>query len=67
MDYKHDLVFECEKDKLEINSRSDFKLIDIQGIEASSYTINTKASNQDRTNGIICKSRTSRNYSYGGY
>ena len=61
MDYKHDLVFECEKDKLEINSRSDFKLIDIQGIEASSYTINTKASDQDRTNSIICKSRTSRN------
>jgi len=47
MDYKHNLVFECEKEKLEMNSRADFKLIDIQGIEASSYTINTRASEQD--------------------
>lgn len=47
MDYKHDLVFECGKNKLEMNSRADIKLIDIQGIEASSYTINTRASEQD--------------------
>lgn len=47
MDYKHNLVFECEKEKLEMNSKVDFKLIDIQGIEASSYTINTRASEQD--------------------
>lgn len=47
MDYKHNLVFECGKNKLEMNSRADIKLIDIQGIEASSYTINTVASEQD--------------------
>lgn len=47
MDYKHNLVFECGKEKLEMNSRADIKLIDIQGIEASSYTINTIASEQD--------------------
>ena len=47
MDYKHNLVFECGKEKLEMNSRADIKLIDIQGIEASSYTINTRASEQD--------------------
>jgi len=47
MDYKHNLVFECGKNKLEMNSRADIKLIDIKGIEASSYTINTIASEQD--------------------
>jgi len=47
MVYKHNLVFECGKEKLEMNSRVDIKLIDIQGIEASSYTINTRASEQD--------------------
>ena len=47
MDYKHNLVFECGKEKLEMNSRVDIKLIDIKGIEASSYTINTRASEQD--------------------
>ena len=47
MDYNHNLVFECEKEKLEMNSKSNIKLIDIKGIEASSYTINTRDSEQD--------------------
>lgn len=47
MDYKQNLVFKSNKKELTMNSKLDIKVIDIQGIEASSYTINTTASEQD--------------------
>lgn len=47
MDYKHDLLFKSNKKELQMNSKTDIKVIDIQGIEASSYTINTTNSEQD--------------------
>lgn len=47
MDYKHNLVFKSNKKELTMNSKSDIHLIDIKGIEASSYTINTANSEQD--------------------
>jgi len=47
MDYKHNLVFKSNKKELTMNSKVDIHLIDIQGIEASSYTINTANSEQD--------------------
>lgn len=47
MDYKQNLIFKSNKKTLEMNSKLDIKVIDIQGIEASSYTINTVSSEQD--------------------
>ena len=47
MDYKHELTFKSNKKELQIDSKTDIKVIDIQGIEASSYTINTTNSEQD--------------------
>ena len=47
MDYKQNLLFKSNKKTLEMNSNIDIKVIDIQGIEASSYTINKIASEQD--------------------
>lgn len=47
MDYKHNLVFKSNKKELTMNSKSDIHLIDIKGIEASSYAINTAESEQD--------------------
>ena len=47
MEYKHELVFESNKKILKINSESDIHLIDIQGIESSSYSINKTNSDQD--------------------
>lgn len=47
MDYKHDLIFKSNKKELQMNDKTDFNVIDIQGIEASSYTINTNNSEQD--------------------
>ncbi len=47
MDYKQDILFKSNKKILQMNSNLDIKVIDIQGIEASSYTINTNSSEQD--------------------
>lgn len=47
MNYKHNLIFKSNKKELEMNDKTDIKVIDIQGIEASSYTINTAQSEQD--------------------
>lgn len=47
MNYNHNLVFKSNKKELVMNSKSDIHLIDIGGIEASSYTINTDSSEQD--------------------
>ena len=47
MDYKHNLVFKSGKKELTMNSEVDIHVIDVQGIEASSYTINTASSEQD--------------------
>lgn len=47
MDYKQNLIFKSNKKELTMNSKLDIHVIDIQGIEASSYTINTVSSEQD--------------------
>lgn len=47
MDYKHELIFKSNKKELQMNDKTDIKVIDLQGIEASSYTINTASSEQD--------------------
>lgn len=47
MDYKQELVFQSNKKELKMDRASDFKVIEIQGIEASSYSINTISSEQD--------------------
>lgn len=47
MDYKQELVFQSNKKELKMNKNSEFKVIDIQGIEASSYSINSASSEQD--------------------
>lgn len=48
MDYKHRMTFvRNDKKTLDMNEETDMKVIDIQGIEASSYTINNIASEQD--------------------
>lgn len=47
MDYKHNLIFKSNKKELEMNDKTDIHAIDIQGIEASSYTINKVNSEQD--------------------
>lgn len=50
MDYKQNLIFKNNKKELTMNSKLDIHVIDILGIEASSYTINTTASEQDGAN-----------------
>lgn len=47
MDYKHNIVFKSNKKELQMNEKTDIHIIDIQGIEASSYTINKVNSEQD--------------------
>ena len=55
MNYKHDLVFKSNQKILEMNENSDFNLIDILGIEASSYTLNTAQSEQDGATTTLVK------------
>lgn len=50
MDYKQNLVFKSNKKEMTMNSKVDIHVIDIQGIEASSYTINKSNSEQDGAN-----------------
>jgi len=45
--YKHNLLFESNNKTLEMNTKLEIKVIDIKGIEASSYTINTANTEQD--------------------
>jgi len=47
MDYKHNLIFKSDKKQLIMNSDEEIHVIDIAGIEATSYTINTSNSEQD--------------------
>ena len=47
MDYKHNLIFKSNKKELTMNSQEEIHIIDIAGIEATSYTINTSNSEQD--------------------
>lgn len=47
MDYKQNAIFKSNNKILEINRNTEIKMIDIEGIEASSYTINTISSEQD--------------------
>lgn len=50
MNYKHNLLFKCNNKTLEMNSKKSIQVIDILGIEASSYSINTADSEQDGAN-----------------
>ncbi len=47
MDYKFNAIFKSNNNEIEMNKNTDIKIIDIEGIEASSYTINTISSEQD--------------------
>ena len=47
MDHKQNAIFKSNNKILEINRNTEIKMIDIEGIEASSYTINTISSEQD--------------------
>ena len=47
MDYKFNAIFKSNNNELEMNKDTDIRIIDIEGIEASSYTINTISSEQD--------------------
>lgn len=47
MDYKFNAIFKSNNNEIEMNKNTDIKIIDIKGIEASSYTINTISSEQD--------------------
>lgn len=48
MAYRYEVTFvRNDKKILDMNEKTDIKIIDMQGIEASSYTINTTASEQD--------------------
>ena len=47
MDYKFNAIFKSDNNEIEMNKNADIKIIDIEGIEASSYTINTINSEQD--------------------
>lgn len=49
MDYKHNLIFKSGKKEITMNSQEEIHVIDIAGIEATSYTINTANSEQDGT------------------
>ncbi len=48
--HNQELIFKSDEKELKMDKKSDFKNIDILGIEASSYTINTSASEQDGAN-----------------
>lgn len=51
MNYKFNVVFKRnDNTELIMNETSDFRLIDIKGIEASSYSVNTEDSEQDGAN-----------------
>lgn len=50
MNYKHDLLFQRNDKTLQMNSEKSIRVIDILGIEASSYSINTADSEQDGAN-----------------
>ena len=47
MNYKQEVIFETDEETLEMNKKTEIKIIEILGIEASSYTINTSASQYD--------------------
>lgn len=47
MDYKFNAIFKSNNNEIEMNKNTNIKIIDIEGIEASSYTINTISSEQD--------------------
>ena len=47
MDYKFNAIFKSNNNEIEMNKNTDIKIINIEGIEASSYTINTISSEQD--------------------
>ena len=47
MDYKFNAIFKSNNNEIEMNKNTDIKIIDIEGLEASSYTINTISSEQD--------------------
>lgn len=47
MDYRQNVIFKSNDETLEINRNTEIKMIDIEGIEASSYTTNTIDSEQD--------------------
>ena len=47
MDYKFNAIFESNNNRLEMNKNTDMRIIDIEGIESSSYSINTIDSEQD--------------------
>ena len=47
MVYNQILLFKSDNKELIMDKNSEFKNIDIQGIEASSYTINTSSSQYD--------------------
>ena len=47
MDYKFNAIFESNNKILKMNKNTGVRIIDIEGIEASSYTINTISSEQD--------------------
>ncbi len=47
MNYKFEALFKSDKGTLIMNDSSDFKIIDINGIESSSYTINKSDSEDD--------------------
>lgn len=47
MNYKFNAIFESNNNRLEMNKDTDVRIIDIEGIEASSYAINTIDSAQD--------------------
>lgn len=47
MDYKQELIFKSNNKELKMSKSTEIKVIDIQGIEASSYTINNAPSEQD--------------------
>ena len=47
MDYRQYVTFVKNNEILEMNRNAEIKIVDIKGIEASSYTINTISSEQD--------------------
>lgn len=47
MTYNLDLLFSSNNSQIKMNKSSDFKVLTISGLEASSYTINKLESNQD--------------------
>lgn len=55
MDYKQILIFKSDNKELKISKDSEFKNIDIKGIESSSNTINKSSSEQDGANVISKK------------